>query len=286
MKLKLYLKNNEFLHRLFIAIVKRTRSYLNWYYDSFSEIFSNVIEGSLVVSIDNIPGKYEIDSRSHILSRILTTKEYEYHIVEKIKSNTLLDKDAVNIGANIGIYTNLLAYLINSDKRVLAIEPTPNAYKYLKANIVRNNNLKKVIPFNGIAAETSGRFKLNLIVGNEEYSSIGEIIHPAVINHNYETINVDGETIDHLVEKYCLEPGIFVIDVEGAEFQVLSGALYTIKKFKPIIISEIDDLLLQKCKSNSNQVIKFLEENDYTVQEIEGTDITFPFTGNIIAIPN
>ena len=286
MKLKYYLKNNEILHRLFIAIVKRTRAYLNWYYDSFDEIFSNVIEGSLVVAINNIPGKYEIDSRSHILSRILITKEYEFTIVEKIKKYTIADKDAINIGANIGIFTNLLAHLINSDKKVLSIEPAPNAYKYLETNIVRNNNTKKVITFNGIASDKSGKFKLNLIIGNEEYSSIGEIIHPAAKNHKHETIDVDGETIDHLVDKYCLEPGIFVIDVEGAEFQVLSGALKTIRKFKPIIISELDDLLLQKLNSSSIHIIKLLEENDYTIQDVEGTKIIFPFTGNIIAIPN
>jgi len=269
-----------------MALVKETRARFNWYHDSFHEIFSNVIEGSLVVTINNIPGEYEIDCRSHILSRILITKGYEFSIVENIKNNILLEKDAINIGANIGIFTNLLAHLINSDKKVLSIEPTPNAYKYLEKNIARNNNIKKVITFNGIASDKSGKFRLNLIIGNEEYSSIGEIIHPAAINHKYETIDVDGETIDHLVEKYRLEPGIFVIDVEGAEFQVLSGALNTIRKFKPIIISELDDLLLQKLNSNSIRIIKLLEDNDYTIQDIEGAKIMFPFTGNIIAIPN
>ena len=77
-----------------------------------------------------------------------------------------------------------------------------------------------------------------------------------------------------------------MIDVEGAEFQVLSGALKTIRKFKPIIISELDDLLLQKLNSSSIHIIKLLEENDYTIQDVEGTKIIFPFTGNIIAIPN
>jgi FkbM family methyltransferase len=282
-KLNYLIKNNKFLYRLFIAIDSRLRKHFNWYYDSFIEIFSNVEEGSLVVTLNNIHGRYEIDSRSHILQRILITKEYEPITVDLIKKYTIREKDAINIGANIGLFTNLLADLIDENNKVLSIEPIPGAFKYLGANIERNRNKGKIITYQGIAFDKPGIFKINLVPGNEEYSSVGEIVHPAMKDHKSKVIEVNGDTIDHLVENYQLRPGIIVIDVEGAELQVLSGAINTIEKYKPIIITELDDLLLEKLNSSSDQIIKILENSGYIVRDIEGKKLKYPFTGNIIA---
>jgi hypothetical protein len=40
----------------------------------------------MVISLNNISGRYEIDSRSHILKEILIKKEYEPNIVNRIMS--------------------------------------------------------------------------------------------------------------------------------------------------------------------------------------------------------
>jgi len=245
--------------------------------------FSNIIEGNLVVTLKNISGKFEMDVRSHILKRILITKDYEPEIVDLVSKNIDRSKDAINIGANIGLFTNLLAREINSDSKVLAIEPTPNAYKLLETNIRLNDNTAKVLTYNGIATDKKGNYKINIIPGKEEYSSLGKMAHSSIKNMDYISLEVRGETIDNLVDKYNLNPGIIVIDVEGAEHLVLQGALNTIKKFHPIIISELDDLLLEKLNSNSNKIVGLLEENGYEVTDIKNNKLNFPFSGNIIA---
>ena len=63
----------------------------------------------------DIPGIFEIDARSDILKRILIGKGYEPATISFIKKNLITDKDAINVGANIGIFTILLANLINKD---------------------------------------------------------------------------------------------------------------------------------------------------------------------------
>ena len=254
-------------------------------YELFANFFSNVIGGSIILKINNIPGEFEIDCRSHLLTRILVTKEYEYSTVKSILKYIDKEKDAINIGANIGLFTNLMASLLNVDNNVLAIEPTENAYKYLLSNTLRNGNDKKVIGYNGIVSDKPGDYKLNFIEGKEEYSSIGEISHSSVLNNVSKSVDVKGETIDNLVNSYKLIPGILVIDVEGAEFQVLSGSIKTIQKYKPIIITELDDSLLEKLNSSSKEVINLLTENHYQVTDIENNKISYPFSGNILAIP-
>ena len=58
----------------------------------------------------------------------------------------------------------------------------------------------------------------------------------------------------------------------------------TIEKYKPIIISELNDDLLLKQGSSSKEVISFLKKLNYSVKEIENHEIVYPFSGNIIAI--
>jgi hypothetical protein len=94
---------------------------------------------------------------------------------------------------------------------------------------------------------------------------------------------VKGQTIDNLVELHDLEPGIIVIDVEGAEHNVLLGAIETLKKYSPVIITELDDNLLLKQNSDSIKVIKFLKKLNYEIVDSDNKIPGFPFMGNIIA---
>lgn len=282
-----FIKNNKFFYFIFLPLVKLRRIYSLHSFGNFDKVFSNVVGGSIVVRVSNLPGEYEIDSRSHILKEILIKKEYEPHIVNLISDSAPENLDAINIGANIGLYSNLLAELINSQRKVLSIEPTPGAFKYLEANIKRNGNCNKIITFNGIATDTPGLSRINVIEGKEEYSSVGDITHYAVQTHNYSSVDVEGESIDNLVAKFNLHPGIIVMDVEGYENQVLNGAQDTIRNYNPIIITELDDTMLKNNGSNACQVLELLETNGYTVSDGATGSINYPFTsGYIIARPN
>lgn len=248
-------------------------------------IISNILNESVTVKVNKIPGKFNIDTRSHILRRILLKKEYEPEIVDIILRNLDPNKDAVNVGANIGLFTNLMASKLNENARVLAIEPTPNAFKLLEQNVVQNNNKNKVVLFNGIATNEPGNYKINIVEGKEEYSSVGNIVHPSVKNQEFRTIEVKGETVDNLVKLNSIIPGIIVIDVEGAESLVLKGSMETLEKYHPIIISELNDDLLKTLNTSSTKVIEILNSLNYTVTDSENNKPKFPFKGNIVAIP-
>jgi FkbM family methyltransferase len=245
-----------------------------------------VVEGNLVVSINHIPGSFEIDVRSHILQRILIEKYYEPEIVSAVKNSLRPEMDAINIGANIGIFSILIASLINEDCKVLAIEPTPLAFQILIKNIKRNNLIHKIELFNGICIDVEGEYTLNTIVGNEEYSSIGQSTFFSNIHKNIEKINVKGETVDNLVNINNLNPGFILMDVEGAEMKVLIGAESVIKNYHPTVILEVHDDIYNTQNTSSIDIISFFEKFNYDVYDINrSSQIKFPFRGNIIAIP-
>lgn len=250
---------------------------------NFDYFFNNIIEGNVVVGLENIPGSYEIDSRSDILKRILIYKKYEPEIVDLILKNISKNSDALNIGANIGLFANLLANNISDDNFVLAVEPTKNAHQLLQNNILRNNNSKKIKTYKGIITDIKGEYFINTIVGKEEYSSVGKLVHQAVEKDTSKKEAVEGISMDDLVSEYKVKPKLIVIDVEGAEFNVLQGGVETLKKYNPTIISELDDKLLKTQNTTSTKVVQFLEDLGYKVSDVEGSKIVFPFSGNIIA---
>lgn len=283
------LKNNKIIRFICFPYIITKRvyyKYINRNILHYDYLFSNVLAGSLIVAIEDIPGSFEIDARSHILQRILINKHYEPQIVSLVKKCIKADRDAINVGANIGIFTMLMADLIDNNHRILSIEPTPLAFSILTDNVKRNHASSKVVLFNGICIDTPGDYYLNTIQGKEEYSSIGESIHITTIGEKYIKIKVKGETIDNLVTNFKLDPGIILIDAEGAEMKVLTGAALILEKYKPIIVSELDDHLLVKQESSSKEVIDFLANYGYDIKAIEGNnEIKYPFVGNIIATP-
>jgi len=281
--LKKFVKRSKFLLAVLSPLLK-IRAYNRTHFP-IDYIFSNILNESVTVKVNKIPGKFIIGTHSDILKKILIDKEYEPEIVKLILSNLDPDKDAINIGANIGLFTNMMATNLNDNSRVLAVEPTPNAYKLLEQNILLNNNQNKVVLFNGIATDKPGNYTINIVEGKEEYSSVGKLVHPSIKNQEFRSIDVKGETVDNLVKSNNINPGIIVIDVEGAESLVINGAIETLEKYHPIIISELNDNLLATLNTTSTEVIKILNNLNYSVTDSENNIPKLPFSGNIVATP-
>jgi len=125
--------------------------------------------------------------------------------VDIVRKHINPERDVIDVGANIGLYSILFSKLINNDHRVLCIEPSPAAIKYLRKNLERNNSVNTII-YEGVATKTKGYYKFNIIPGMEEYSRLGHIAHRWTEGKKYESIDVSGDTIDNLVINNNLNP--------------------------------------------------------------------------------
>ena len=245
---------------LFYPLVKMLKVLLwivNWRVRYYKKLMSNIVSGSVKLTIKGIPSPIEMDIRSDITQRVLLTKEYEYNTVEMIKANIPTDRDAINVGANVGIHTVLMASLC---ERVMAIEPMVLSNYYLAENMYDfDDAIIKCV----LCTDKNGSYTINYINGKEEYSSInktGLLTSSRICN---------GTTLDLLIPVYNLNPGFILIDTEGSELLVLKGATETITKYKPIIIMEVTDDLLaveylntfgyEVCgKADSNYLMKYI----------------------------
>ncbi len=159
----------------------------------------------------------------------------------------------IDVGAFIGEWSILLAKYLKNGK-IISIEAHPENYRLLLKNI-HENSLSNVIPLH-IAAWNKKK-KLKLFVHERPCHSLKI--------KGKDFIIVNGETIDNIVKKFCKRlPVTFIkIDVEGAEVEVIEGALTTIKKYRPTIIFESFK------RENLEKIKRILSSHGYSIKSID-----------------
>jgi FkbM family methyltransferase len=121
----------------------------------------------------------------------------------------------VDIGANIGIYTQTAAALVGETGFVLAIEPNPQALDRLKFNIALNGFGHRVLIEQSCVSDAEGAVELSLDDSNLGGSSL-------VAARSERRISVAAYPLLTIIQKYQL-PRIdaLKIDIEGAEDRAL-----------------------------------------------------------------
>ncbi|NND90874.1 MAG: FkbM family methyltransferase [Granulosicoccus sp.] len=145
--------------------------------------------------------------------------EIESELVQHMRS-TLRDGDTIlDIGANIGLISILLANgPRGSDSQIHAFEPEPRNFRQLQNNIQINNLKARVHPHQLALGAEEGHVDLH-IRGSE-----GEGRHSIASSKGAtDVISVELTTMADFCKRQGIRPDIIKIDVEGAEGQVLAG---------------------------------------------------------------
>jgi len=290
-ELRVILRRNPWLKRILAWPLSVRRSIIERdkrsFEAAFERVFSNVVEADIVVAVEELGGEFVMDYRSDLLRRILRTGQYEPSLVEIITRYADPKRDVIDVGANVGLFTVLFANFTAADRRVLAVEPTPNALRLLRRNLARNRCVEKVVVYEGIAAASRCEQKIYVVPGMEEYTSTEEIEHERAKSRPAVEHSVTGKPIDELVAQNKLDPGFIKIDAEGSEFSVIKGARETMNGLKPVLFCEASNKLLTKQQTDTRSLIEYIEGFGYKVYNADTPQhpIRHPFEGEIIAIP-
>jgi len=140
----------------------------------------------------------------------------------------------VDVGANMGFVTTMLASLAGTDGTVISFEPSRLTYSKLLKTIAVNN-LTQVIPYNvGLGATQE---PLELVSVSK--SSGNNTLAPSapVKGTHHETVDI--LTLSDIPELRDRRVALLKIDTEGYEFQVLKGAKEIISRDMPVIYTEL-----------------------------------------------
>lgn len=157
----------------------------------------------------------------------------EQFVVSIINHVPQSDKIALDVGANHGIYTTMLAQKF---KKVFAFEPQPDNIEILQKNIQQFNNVEIVAK---AISDKSGSVKLNINPHNMGGHSISKKVaaHPEWGFTQQITMDVPAITLD----EFCADKdvGFIKFDIEGAEDFIFTGAQETLKRPDLNILIEV-----------------------------------------------
>ena len=152
-------------------------------------------------------------------------KPTSYKVSEK-KIDTVFD-----LGAFLGD-TAYIFYKFLKAKKIYAFEPDPDNFKILKENIKLNNLQDVIFPLEIGVGKEKGFFYLEKSGGA---SSITNNHSKSKNKVKVKVVSIDDFVADNNIKKV----DFIKMDIEGAEFDALKGAVKTLKRDKPDLLIAI-----------------------------------------------
>jgi FkbM family methyltransferase len=165
-------------------------------------------------------GRIFLHHRDDIGLVVLLTGSFERAEVELARAHARPGSTAVDVGANVGIFTVPLALAVGTEGRVIAVEPSPENLEQLEHNI-RLNDLDNVdVQPIALAAEP-GEVALQLGADPAFHSTTTVVRSRDAASSTL----VRADTLDHVWRDAGSPDVSFLkIDTEGGELDVLDGA--------------------------------------------------------------
>jgi FkbM family methyltransferase len=165
------------------------------------------------------------------IGRAVRAGSYEPEIVALLRRLVRPGMGVLDLGANIGFFTLLSATLVGPRGHVFAVEPNPRNARLLEASR-RMNGFNQVSVLQVAAAAAHGLLVLNTSYSNGTTAGLPDNIAAVLACETVPAVRIDD-----------LLPGdrpidVIKVDVEGAEYIALRGCAATIRRDRPVIVSE------------------------------------------------
>jgi FkbM family methyltransferase len=162
-----------------------------------------------------------------------------------------------DIGSQFGSFS--FPFLGNStDKQAFAFDGGTNPF-LTTSQIKIINNLTNFNTF-------------NFLIGNKN-----EIVK--CFSEDLQSLAIPGNdtrlmfSIDMIVELFNVSPDVMKIDIEGYEYQALTGARNTIMNSRPVIFIEVHPKFLNHYQNDINQITEFVKSIDYKVYDLNQVEV-------------
>lgn len=184
----------------------------------------------------------KIDSRSFYWA-LACSKNYEDDIIKLIKKKINIDQVFIDVGANIGYLSLVIAKFIknnNGNRKVISFEPHPKNFNFLLDNIKLNNLENYIEPFNYALSDEETESKLMLDRDYQNGSLVGNasFLKKKFNSNSSEYILIKKKILDKFL-KLDQKISFIKIDIEGHEDNFFRGSSKIIERDKPKIVFEI-----------------------------------------------
>lgn len=213
---------------------------------------------------------------------------YDYSMVKALRLLLRSGNYAVDVGANVGAYTLIMANSVADGGRVAAFEPNPEVYKRLLANLDLNRLSGRVETYPIALSSQPGTARLHLPSAESRHRGIASLVKYSHLQES--TIDVPVRTLESVIGNWgrC---DLIKIDTDGNDYEVLRGGLNVIMRFRPNLIFEYSAVSWPEPIERCQAVHALLDELEYKLYWIDPywaklrpiRELPFP-EGNIAAL--
>lgn len=205
------------------------------------------------------PGaRFEVDLRDRI-QRQMWGGCYEPHVHRCLEALLRSGDVFLDIGAHIGYHAAYAACRVGAGGQVHAFEPNPALHALLTQNLAQFSWAQAHLC---AVWETSGTlgFEGSSFAGESGWGTLTAVRDLGKGEHT----TVQAVRLDDWTRKQDLSAiHAIKIDAEGAELAILRGARELLARCRPILLVEINDVLLRYADGSAAEVKKCLAESDY-----------------------
>ncbi len=205
--------------------------------------------------------KLAINPTDPVISGALLFGVYENGELDLFEKLLRPGMTVVDIGANIGLYTALAAKGVGPTGRVLALEPDPESFAFLRRTIAENG-FENVEPFQVAASAAAGDAEL---YSNPDNRGDSRLYADPLLGD--KPLQVRTTTVDELLGSRNLRSvDVLKIDTQGAEGLVLAGARETLANSPNLtILMEFWPYGLARTGSRADVLLALLRESGFQI---------------------
>lgn len=216
------------------------------------------------------PATLYLDPSDPVVSGALTLRVYEPSEQALFAKYLHGNMTLVDIGANLGLYTAISMHHLDASGCIVAFEPHPQTYEFLKKSIAANQYngqaCPRVYPFKLAATQEASQLELRL---NPENRGDNRTYHGTYQGktETWDTMPVEGRPVDDVLAELGIEEVNFVkIDIQGYEQKAISGFQKTLARSQNVILlSEFWPKGLQEAGGSPTEYLQMLTNLGFTL---------------------
>ncbi len=179
--------------------------------------------------------------------------------IQVIRSQIGPGQVVLDIGANIGFYTDIISDIVGPNGKVHAFEPDILNYSHLKNIYGKKNN---VFLQQKAVSESTGPLKIftskMLNVDHRTYP-----IEQYESSYDIEAVSID----DYVGEKFKVD--FIKMDIQGNELKALRGMKKTLDTFKPVLLTEFWPSGLKQAGDSADAYLSLVQSYGYTIYQLD-----------------
>jgi FkbM family methyltransferase len=203
---------------------------------------------------------FSVDLRDRI-QREMWAGCYEPHVMRALRVILRPGDTFVDVGAHIGYLSYLAAGLVEPQGAVFSFEPDPAAFARLKRNL---EVFPWAHPLNLAASDEEGQvgFERSPVSSESGWGTLSQVRDMRRGQH----VTVTARSLDSWSSSADLSGlRLIKLDAEGSEPRVLLGARKLLQRFRPVVLMELNGILLRQTGSSAIALQKLLRNEQYAM---------------------